>query len=436
MNTPSSNPADRPPKRNAPVKVFISHATADRDFVEDEVITFLRDNAIDTWYSVDDIRTADHWERSILKGLRQCDWFLLAMSPRSAESEWVKDELHWALDERSEKVIPILLEECDPADFHIRLRRVQYIDFTHNRDDARSRLVERLSREDSAGSPDETTQGNTSVSVTTSTEQSAQPSSGPQGIEPTTIIVSGIMPGGPEPEPAGVVTTPSGIKLSLVSAGMFLAGKDKFKVQLAAYYLGVYPVTNEQYKRFVDATDYPPPDKADWGEPIWRGADFPRQKADHPVVCVSWEDAQEFCKWGGFRLPTELEWEKGARGVDGRKFPWGNTWDASRCRHSKNHGSETTSSVSAYPNGSGPWGLHDMSGNVWEWCADWFSEGAYQRYREGDVTLPSTSGDRVVRGGSWLYNGPGSFRCSIRFHVVPHSRSPELGFRVALGPME
>jgi serine/threonine protein kinase len=127
-------------------RVFISHATKDRVFVEQEIISLLEEQGLKTWYSKANIETASEWDRSILRGLGSCEWFILVMSPNAASSDWVRDEVYWAIENRPQRIVPVLIADCDPRQLHIRLGRIQHVDFRSEFETARQKLLNTLEK--------------------------------------------------------------------------------------------------------------------------------------------------------------------------------------------------------------------------------------------------------------------------------------------------
>jgi formylglycine-generating enzyme required for sulfatase activity len=158
-------------------------------------------------------------------------------------------------------------------------------------------------------------------------------------------------------------------------------------------------------------------------------------KEDHPIVNVSWVDAKAYCDWARVSLPTEAQWEKAARGVDGRKYPWGNEWDPGKCVNSVGGNRPgSTTSVGSILSGASPYGVLDMAGNAWEWCADWYDPNYYKMAPERNPTGPPSGQFRALRGGSWGNSYAGYFRAADRFGCDPAGRNHGLGFRGASGP--
>ena len=223
-----------------------------------------------------------------------------------------------------------------------------------------------------------------------------------------------------------------GSVLALVPAGEFImGGKESYeggrqdRVFLPDFYMSLYCVTNAQFARFIAETGYQA--QGDWKR-------YAAGKDDHPVVAVTWFDAVAYCDWAGLRLPTEAEWEKAARGTDGRVYPWGNTWDAKRCQNSNNRGGyENTCPVDAYSESCSVYGMYQMSGNVWEWCSSLYKPYPYRvddgrEERQGKNVGGST---RVLRGGSWFSVHPNNFRCADRYWITPVNGYLNWGFRCA-----
>ena len=219
------------------------------------------------------------------------------------------------------------------------------------------------------------------------------------------------------------------------------------QVTLSRYALARTETTVNQYRRCVEAGACTEPVACAWGPEFrtWGGSG----KGEHPVNCVDWGQAKSFCAWAGGRLPTEAEWEYGARGAEGRRFPWGNLGpdsmgvavgnfaDASAKRLKSDwtviagydDGYAGTSPVGTFPAGRSPFGLDDMSGNVWEWVADWHA--SYDASATDNPTGPYAGSERVGRGGGFYYYSVATRRGAYRFSFAPSVAGGALGFRCA-----
>jgi iron(II)-dependent oxidoreductase len=232
------------------------------------------------------------------------------------------------------------------------------------------------------------------------------------------------------PAPAAAPVTQDMVE---IPAGAFTMGSDDsdpedapaHAVDLPAYQIDRFEVTNADFAAFVDATGYTTDaEKAD--KKSWR-EDFAEGKETHPVTRVTWNDATAYCEWLGKRLPTEAEWEKAARGAEGLRFPWGNEADPSKA-NVKATGLRGTAAVGSFGAGASPYGVEDMAGNVWEWTADW-----YQAYA-GNTTGDPYYGEqcRATRGGGWFDEEPQLTTFNRNCSDPNQAASDELGFRCAI----
>jgi serine/threonine-protein kinase len=279
----------------------------------------------------------------------------------------------------------------------------------------------------------------------------------------------------PASEPkAGETRMFNGIEMVYVPTGEFIRGSKKGRsdeepvmgILLDSFWISRCPVTNAEYRKFVEVGGYGDfrrwaaegwkwvhdrniREPQDWRNPRWNWANY-------PVLGVSWYEADAFARWWGGRLPTEAEWEKAARGTDGREYPWGNEWYAGKANSSeigfeqkavalfrralvsmvstKLERSEAAAGsptpVGKYRSGASPYGVLDMAGNVWEWCADWYGDDYYLQSPKENPQCPSSGFCRVRRGGCFA-NGRALMRCAARSGDAPES-TRHSGFRVAL----
>ena len=248
-----------------------------------------------------------------------------------------------------------------------------------------------------------------------------------------------------------------------IAAGEFVMGDEDgeaderppHRAYVDEFAIGSYPVTNLDYAQFVRETGYPSPGvrrlplivsgslEAEFrtlaAPYAWNNVTPPDGRDRHPVTLVGFEDAVAYCGWLAgrvgkpVRLPTEAEWERAARGgVDGRRFPWGSTLDATRAHFLPDGSAKATcgtAAVGSYPPNA--FQLHDMAGNVWEWVSDWYASNYYERAQYQNPPGPESGVMRIVRGGAWV-NADGRYlRCAYRHKVPPDSYSYSIGFRIA-----
>ncbi len=224
-----------------------------------------------------------------------------------------------------------------------------------------------------------------------------------------------------------------GAEMVFVPAGEFQMGstgsdreahsqeKPAHAVTLDAFWIDRTEVTNRLYRQCVEAGTCEEPT-------CWDNADL--NTPDQPVVCVTWDQAQTYAEWVGGRLPTEAEWEKAARGTDGRLYPWGQ--NAPDCQGANYKGCVgRTVAVGSYPDGASPYGALDMAGNVWEWVADWYDETYYSGAPTHNPQGPDSGERRALRGGSFDMSEQ-RLRTTFRIGNLPAYSNWDLGFRVML----
>jgi len=394
--------------------IFVSYSKKNRDYAH-QLADYLIEMGFDVWID-DEIQPSEDWWRNIRQAIKRCAAFVLVMTPEAEESHWVGLELLHAL-EYNKPLFPVLRAgdvNLMNSDSWSRIANVQYTDVRSGKL-PKERFVQTLARR---GVPRKPSHG---YDVTPP----------PPRIEP--LRGESILP--PPFEwcdiPVGQV---------LLEEGGYIEEPTVFDVP--AFAISKYPVTNGQFARFVEAEGYG--QKQWWTEEGWKLRQAQRwtlpefwdnplwNQPDSPVVGISWYEALAFCEWLSAQiagdaaqhpyritLPTEQQWQRAAQGDDGRVYPWGNERPDA---HHLNYGQKVgfTTPVTQYPKGASPYGVMDMSGNVWEWCLT--------NYETGESTLNGTDA-RVVHGGS--YNANRDFvRAAFRLDWDPFHRKDDQGFRM------
>jgi formylglycine-generating enzyme required for sulfatase activity len=233
----------------------------------------------------------------------------------------------------------------------------------------------------------------------------------------------------------GVKELKDDVEIIYVPEGEFIMGSERMPDESPAhvafmkkaFYIDKYEITNERYEKFVKETGHRKPIN-------WITGAYPEGKEKHPVVFVNWFDAFDYCNWAGKRLPTEAEWEKAARGEDGRSFPWGDALDPKRANMPISNIRDTTP-IGSFEAGKSPYGAYDMAGNVYEWVEDWYYLYPDSRAKGRDFEKYAGKKNKILKGGSWYdclaYECGLSAFTSNRAFFDPSIRNNSFGFRCA-----
>jgi formylglycine-generating enzyme required for sulfatase activity len=395
--------------------VFLSHSSRDKPWVI-QLKDALRRYGVSVWLDKDEIRPGDHFGEALEQALDNSRTVALIVSPEAVTSGWVKEEYYRALALATARgtavqIIPVILRKAELPGF---LQSRNWVDFRDESSYAQS--VWQLAWGITGEKPAQV------LELTVTTPRSS-------GIH------------GKSPRAADILGVP--LQTVLIPAGPFLMGSDatgdwqQHQYNLSpSYRIGQYPVTNEQYVKFAEQN----PDRRPRAGG-WHFTTPPPGKHNHPVVGVSWDDARAYCAWlsreagHSYRLPTEAQWEKAARGdQDSRRYPWGDelTPDICNCNRAQ------TTPVDHYPAGQSPYKCYDMAGNVREWTGtlwgkDWKKAQfiyPYQHDKRENLNAASNF-YRIYRGGA--YNDEvARLGCSPRGYRGPTARDDNLGFRVVL----
>ncbi len=464
-------------KSGASMTTFISYSRVHSAFVV-RLAKDLKTAGFDVWLDQLDIPKGARWDDDIEAAVERSSTFMIVLAPESMESQNVKDELSYAID-AGKYILPVVIKPCK---IPLRLRRFQYVNFTdkpykdsladikhllsHMQQIAKA-VEEKTHNEQatllfgepiiplvepaSAPEPEllETAErftpqkgldkrvplillgvlGLAAVAAIAvfalGRNNSAAPPLATSSLTPSLPTLTATQT--PTPLPSQY-TDDHGVTLRLVSAGEFVMGADDgesddapvHKLFLDNFYIDKYEVTNELYRACVDAGACLPPRKD--GSLTRTGYYSKPEFERYPVVNVDWDMARKYCTWRGARLPTEAEWEKAARGPDGRIYPWGNSIDCNEANYSGCQ--DDTASVISFEDGLSPYEVFNLAGNVYEWVSSLFMDYPYDSTHE-DLMAP---GERVIRGGS-VSDSNNEARAAFRQKVDPSTFRDDIGFR-------
>jgi sulfatase modifying factor 1 len=427
------------------MRIFLSYSSKDRALAE-PIYYALRADRHKVFFDRSDLPPGQEYDAHIRQAIEAADLFIFLVSPDSiSEGSYTLAELDIAQKTWGSpggRVLPVLVRPTELARVPAYLRAVTILEPDGNVPalvgDAVHRIALRRRRAVKA-------YASAGLGVTVALAAGAYLLLLRPAIAPPERQAGQAAPAA-TPSPAGPRATPTakdasgqpllaiegkdGAAARLVPAGTFVMGDDenapRHEVSLDGFYMDVDEVTASRYAKFLAATGQTSRPEG------WGGLDL-SSRGDRPVIGVSWQEANAYCRWAGKRLPTEAEWEKAARGTDERAYPWGN---AAPSPTLANFGKRQTNAyrdglapVGSHVAGKSPYEINDLAGNVSEWVADWYVEDLPTDVA-WNPTGPASGKGKVIRGGGW-YDPPDRLRSAKRFYASPGNRADDLGFRCA-----
>ncbi|MBU6352276.1 MAG: SUMF1/EgtB/PvdO family nonheme iron enzyme [Chloroflexi bacterium] len=393
MHVPSSAPSG-----SAAIDIFLCYSRQNLAAMR-TVEAALRKAGLSVWIDEGLEPSTPSWTDAIEEAVAQAMAMVVLLSPAAKESKWVKKEVTLA-QRKGKQIYPLLVDGDEDSAVLFQLIDVQWVDGRQRLQEAVGRVLAQMGQETRSGAPSAVSVGDEELDAlarrATEAEQVLAQKKAEAAVQAAAEDAAKLRA---QRDLLGALEQ-IGLEWVTVPAGEFTMGSNDsgdeqpiHQVYLSEYQIARHPVTNAQYELFVKANSYAAPKH-------WKNKKIPPGKENHPVVNVSWKDAQAFCAWAGVRLPTEAEWEKAARGTDGRKYPWGNEPPTMElCNFNSNVGGTTP--IGSYPKGASPYGVLDMAGNVWEWVNDRYGGKYYSVSPSVNPQGPASGTRRVLRGGSW-----------------------------------
>ena len=389
------------------MKIFLSYASQDAEAAK-SIYFALRDQGHRVFYDRADLPAGDEFHNRIRAAIEASPLFIFLISANAVDAgSYTLTELDIA-EKANVKLLPVALGKLAVGQLPAALKAVTFLETDGNLPAAVALAVHRIATD-------------------WRRRRLKRIAAAVAGI----VVVCAALYYAINRQSKNQLVGKDGAPAVLIPAGAFIWGDNenspRRELFVDSFYLDKHEVTVARYADFLKATgNVRPPEE-------WQTVDL-KTHAALPVVGVDWQDASSYCQWAGRRLPTDAEWERAARGLDERKYPWGNEPpSAKHARFAMNYQNSVyqdgVAPVGTHPKGASPFGIDDLSGNVWEWVADWFTE-SFSRTDRRNPKGPASGTDKVLRGGGW-YDPPGRLTGTKRMHAPPGHRDDSVGFRCA-----